>query len=105
MSGRYNFTVEQNTVLRRTFQWKDLAGTIINLTGSTVEMTAKPYKRAAVVLTPYLTLRPLAGAVDLQVPASITNTWDFSSASYDLLVRGIDDRLIEGVIVISKAQS
>ena len=76
----YDFTIEQGTTHRMSFLWEDSEGVPINLTAAT-------------------------GEVQIELPESITTTFSWSQALYDLELVSDDGtvtRLVQGGITISR---
>lgn len=79
-----------------------------DLTGYTAKMDLRPYPRAEAVYDELTTengrLVIDGSKVEVHFPASVTSTYDFLKAYYDLLVmyEGKQWRVAQGVIVFSK---
>lgn len=102
-AGLYNFTIEQGTTFNRTLTWKNPDGSPINLTGYTPKMQIRTSGgRLLLDVTEHLTLIPLSGHVELDLPDTVTSTMDFDTAKYDLKLSATSTtRLVEGLVRIS----
>lgn len=107
----YDFTIEQGTTHRMSFLWEDSDGVAINLTDYTARMQARKAFNAEEVLISATTengmvaLIPATGEVQIELPESITTTFSWSQALYDLELVSDDGtvtRLVQGSITISR---
>lgn len=102
-AGLYRIAIEQGTTFKRTFTSKNPDGSAINLTGYTPKMQIRTAGGKLLLdVTIHLTLTPLAGRVELDLPDTVTATMDFDTAKYDRKLKGTTTtRLIEGLVRIS----
>lgn len=110
-AGEHNFTIEQGTTHRMTFLWEDSNGVPINLTGYTARMQARKGYNASDVLfdastaNGMITLTPATGEVLIVLPESVTSTFKWPQALYDIELTSSDGtvtRLLQGSIDISR---
>lgn len=110
-AGEHNFTIEQGTTHRMTFRWEDSNGVPINLTGYTARMQARKGYNASDVLfdastaNGMITLTPATGEVLIVLPESVTSTFKWPQALYDIELTSSDGtvtRLLQGSIDISR---
>mgnify|MGYP003504288579 CR=1 FL=1 len=107
----YDFTIEQGTTHRMSFLWEDSEGAPINLTDYTARMQARKAFNAdekmiaATTENGMITLIPLTGEVQIELPEDITTTFIWPQALYDLELVSLDGtvtRLVQGLITISR---
>lgn len=110
-AAQYDFTIEQGTTHTETFVWEDPNGVPVNLAGYKARMQARktvtsPDKLIdATTENGLLVVTPAAGKIEFKAPATLTATFAFSQARYDLELESADGtvyRLVEGAITISK---
>lgn len=109
MAGSYNFTIEQGATFQRTLNWKDEAGTPIDLTNYTARMHIKYGSRTGKLARELTTendgiiLDNVQNSITLSIPATQTANFLVDSCVYDLeMVNGERViRLLEGSIIIS----
>lgn len=106
----YDLYVEQGATYVRSFVWKS-DNTAVDLTGYTARMqirrnpTSDEVLFSATTENSLLTLTPLDGKVDLVIPASTTELFDWRNARYDLELEadtGFVYRLVQGTVTVSK---
>jgi hypothetical protein len=113
-AGRYNLTIEEGVDLDLTFTWKDSAGSLINLTGSTAALTIRNLDGTdllAVTDTPgvngnVITLGGVAGTIHVFISHLTTDDDDlnFDETDYDLMIFAADGtpkRLLKGDVFYS----
>ena len=78
--------------------WRWLFGDIPkDLTDYSVLIQIRPFQKSSQVIatfdrtSPYVTVNDLDGSVSLNLPPSVTLTYDFNTASIDCLLRNTDD--------------
>lgn len=107
----YDFTIEQGATHRMIFRWEDSNGVPINLSGYTAHMQArKGYNSSDVLLDAstangMITMTPATGEVLIVLPESVTSTFKWSQALYDIELTSSDGtvtRLLQGSINISR---
>ena len=107
----FNFTIEQGSTLNKVLISKDSVGAIINLTGYTARMQARPSISSDTVYLDMTTangqivLTAQTGSIQLLLSAATTNAIDWQKAKYDLELvssSGAVTRLIYGDIDVSR---
>ena len=107
----FNFTIEQGITLNKVFLWKDSLGAVINLTGYTARMQARPSVTSATIYLDMTTangqivITANTGSIQLLVSATTTNAIEWARAKYDLELvspAGVVTRLIYGDIDVLK---
>jgi hypothetical protein len=89
-AASYNFSIEQGSDLEVVFQYIDENNTFVNLTNYYILLkfiadTGQIYTFDNITdTTNYQMITDNSGRIILNIPARITNTYDFSSANYDL---------------------
>lgn len=118
-ASQHNFNIEQGSSFRLSLTYKDSDGNIIDLTNYCARLTMKAgdqYKTFSTLETNYdeykFTIDGPQGTITLLIPASSTNTYNFSSAKYDLELQSPQDlyagggkytlRVLYGTITIVK---
>lgn len=103
-ASQYNFNIEQGSSFRLALIYKDTNGDVIDLTGYCARLTmrvgSEEYKVFSTLETNYseykFTIDGPQGAINLLIPASSTNDYNFSSAKYDLELQSPQDLYIGG---------
>jgi hypothetical protein len=111
-TGVQNFIINANADFSQQLFWLDQNGNPINLTGYSAKMEIANF--AGPGRTVYYTMTspsggitiptPATGEIDLFIPASVTETFTFANAVYDLLLisgTGAVTRFLEGPITLS----
>lgn len=94
-AAEYNFPIEKGAVFYISFEYKDSTGAIIDLTNWCARLsvesadqnqpiTSFTYVTDTVVPEYSFTINPTTGKIILQLPASTTQSFNFSTAKYDL---------------------
>tara|TARA_R110002074_G_scaffold55685_1_gene137885 strand:- start:303 stop:692 length:390 start_codon:yes stop_codon:yes gene_type:complete len=121
-AGAYNFTIEQGTTVVKQFTYKDAAGSPVDLTGYSASMQLRETHTSTDPISSFTgTINSATGSsglaiiassgsdtkgtIQLTIAATVTETYTFTSAVYDLEIKRIADstvsRLLQGVIVLS----
>jgi hypothetical protein len=119
-ASKYDFTIEQGTSFKLSLIYKDQNGNPINLTDwcarliwKTNSNTTQVFSSNNLDLSVYkFIIDPTIGKLTLMIPAHTTNTFNFTTAKYDLELQSPDDlyngggkfttRLLFGIINIVK---
>ena len=130
-AGIYNFSIEQGSSFRLSLTYKDAQDNIIDITNWCARLimktqykdiakkslsTTKIYSTTNIDYSLYkFYIDGPNGKVVLLLPASVTNSFDFDTAKYDLEIQSPDEfygdggnytiRLLYGVITINKRNS
>ena len=94
-ASQYDFSIEQGSSFSLSLVYKDQAGTPINLTDYCARLTLKTTSGDAITFsttntndTEYkFTIDGPNGLLTLLIPAITTNSFDFTSARYDLEIQ------------------
>lgn len=106
----YDLYIEQGATYLRSFVWKTSSAPV-DLTGYTARMQIRRNPASDEVLfsatteNSLLTITPLDGKVDLVIPATDTESFDWRTARYDLELEssvGVVIRLVQGTVTVSK---
>jgi hypothetical protein len=107
----FDFTIEQGATLNKIFLWKDNLGAVINLTGYTARMQARPSLTSTTIYLDMtnangqIVITAGTGSIQLLLSAATTNAIEWTKAKYDLEVvsgGGAVTRLIYGSIDVSR---
>jgi len=98
-AAQYDFTVEQGSSFKICLVYKDKDKNIVDLTDWCARLTMKPSTGDPIVFTTtnldYSTYKFFIdgpeGKINLLIPASTTNNWNFKLAKYDLELQSPDD--------------
>jgi len=119
-ASQYNFVIEQGSSFVMNLVYKDDNGNIVDLTDWCARLTwvtskniTQTFHTTNIDYNLYkFSIIGNEGKLSLLIPADTTNTFDFSSAKYDLELQSPDDlyigggkyttRLLYGVITINK---
>lgn len=114
MSGKHNLQILQGSTFRVTFTLEEMDSdsnlTAANLVGCLVRMQIRPNHRSTEVyldlgLEGYISISdPQNGEIFIEIPASVTEELDFSSAVYDIEIEYPDGfvlRMVEGKVNLS----
>lgn len=109
-AAKFDLIIEQGATYNKRIQWKDSAGSAVNLSGYTAFLEIKNTKQDADALislavgTGITLTTPASGILDIAMTAVQTAALDFDRAVYDLLlVNGATKyRLMEGNVVLSR---
>jgi hypothetical protein len=122
-ASQYNFSIEQGSSFRMSLIYKDSNGDAIDITNWCARLTWRTSANATQVFTTDnldkslydFNLEGSLGKINLLLPASITNSFDFNTAKYDLELQSDEDhynqggkfviRLLYGNITINKRYS
>ena len=96
---QYNFSIEQGSSFTISLIYKDSSGSPIDLTGWCARLviatdnneTITFVTTNSVVGSYSFTLGGALGTIVLQIPASVTNTYDFNAGRYDLELESINN--------------
>jgi hypothetical protein len=100
----YNFSIEQGSSFRLLLTYKDTNGDVIDLTGYCARLTMKvggqEFKTFSTLNNDYteykFTIDGPQGSINLLIPASATNNYNFNSAKYDLELQSPQDLYVGG---------
>jgi hypothetical protein len=103
-ASKYDFAIEQGTSFKISLVYKDSNGNPINLTNWCARLVWKTNTNAFQTFssknTDYslykFTIDGVNGKLTLMIPASVTNTYTFSMAKYDLELQSPDDLYASG---------
>lgn len=103
-AAQYDFEIEQGSSFRIIFTYKDSNGDVIDisdwcgrLTWKTNSNSVQNFLTTNVDYTNYkFTLEGPEGRLTLEFPASTTNSFDFTSAKYDLELQSDEDHYVSG---------
>lgn len=119
-AAQYDFSVEQGSSFKICLVYKDKDKNIVDLTGWCARLTMKPNNGSSIIFdttnvdysTYKFTIDGENGKLNLLIPASTTNNWDFKVAKYDLEIQSPDDlytgggkytsRILYGTITVVK---
>lgn len=119
-ASKYDFTIEQGSSFKLSLIYKDNNREIINLTDWCARLTWKTNAGVTQIFTTENTDSSLYsfvidgpnGKITLLLPANITNSFNFSTAKYDLELQSPEDlysgggkytvRLLYGIINLAK---
>lgn len=110
-AASYDLLIEQGATFIKDLVWKDSTGTAIDVTGYTARMQIRRNKSAVDVLLTattengYITMGTTDGAIDIEIPDTVTAALTATRGMYDLEVispGGVVTRLIEGTVEISR---
>jgi hypothetical protein len=98
-ASNYDFPIEQGSSFRLSLTYKDNNGDVIDLTGYCARLTMKvgteEYKVFSTLNNDYteykFTIDGPEGTINLLIPASSTNSYNFNSAKYDLELQSPQD--------------
>ncbi len=96
---QYDFSIEQGSSFTISLIYKDSSGSPIDLTGWCARLiiatdhneTITFVTTNSVVGSYSFTLGGVLGTIVLQIPASVTNTYDFNAGRYDLELESINN--------------
>jgi len=104
--GQLDLTIYRGATFRKKFVFKDSAGNAVDITGATIRMSARPYRRGRMVtldFTPYITLTNAAGGeATLEMTPAQTEVLEWNQAVYDMEVEmatGDVYRVLQGSIM------
>lgn len=103
-ASRYDFSIEQGSSFRMSLVYKDDLGNPIDLTGYCARLTWTTSKGAVQTFSTLnvdysvykFSIDAALGKLTLLIPASVTNTFNFETAKYDLELQSNDDLYIGG---------
>lgn len=103
-AAQYDFEIEQGSSFRIIFTYKDSNGNVIDITNWCGRLTWKTNSNTVqnflTTNTDYsnykFTLEGPEGRLILELPASTTNSFEFSSAKYDLELQSDEDHYVSG---------
>lgn len=103
-ASKYDFAIEQGTSFKISLIYKDSNGNPINLTNWCARLIWKTNTNISQIFssqnTDYslykFTIDGVNGKLTLMIPASVTNTYTFSMAKYDLELQSPDDLYASG---------
>jgi hypothetical protein len=111
VSASYNIVCEQGATFNFIFTIKN-DETPWNLTNYTATMTVRPFIGASTTIvvattSNYITLGGVTGKVTVNIPASLTTTFEPGSHDYDLILDsgGTVTRILEGKFVVTPGVS
>ena len=122
LPGTFNLSIYQNATFTWLFIWTTNPccgqGTVnatpqpVDLTGYTATMQFRPYNNDTAPLyydaSSNITLGGIAGTISLTIPASVTGTFTWPSALYDLLLTDSSGNvypLLTGIVTVTPAVS
>ncbi len=97
-ASKYDFAVEQGTSFKMSLIYKDSNGIPINLTGWCARLTWKTNTNVSQIFSSQninfnlykFTIDEVNGKLTLMIPATVTNSYAFTSAKYDLELQSPD---------------
>jgi len=97
-ASKYDFAVEQGTSFKMSLVYKDSNGIPINLTDWCARLTWKTNTNLSQIFSSQnidfnlykFTIDEVHGKLTLMIPASVTNSYSFTSAKYDLELQSPD---------------
>jgi hypothetical protein len=103
-ASKYDFAIEQGTSFKISLVYKDSNGNPINLTNWCARLIWKTNTNASQTFSSQnnndslykFTIDGINGKLTLMIPASVTNTYTFSMAKYDLELQSPDDLYTSG---------
>lgn len=103
-ASQYNFDIEQGSSFKMSLVYKDANGDPIDITNWCARLTWKTNKNITQIFNSNnidtsiykFTIGTTNGKIDLLLPASTTNNFDFSTAKYDLELQSTDDHYTGG---------
>jgi hypothetical protein len=103
-ASKYDFAIEQGTSFKISLVYKDSNGNPINLTNWCARLIWKTNTNASQIFSSQnnndslykFTIDGINGKLTLMIPASVTNTYTFSMAKYDLELQSPDDLYASG---------
>jgi hypothetical protein len=103
-ASKYDFAIEQGTSFKISLVYKDSNGNPINLTNWCARLIWKTNTNASQTFSSQnidyslykFTIDGVNGKLTLMIPASVTNTYTFSMAKYDLELQSPDDLYASG---------
>jgi hypothetical protein len=103
-ASKYDFAIEQGTSFKISLVYKDSNGNPINLTNWCARLIWKTNTNASQTFSSQnnndslykFTIDGINGKLTLMIPASVTNTYTFSMAKYDLELQSPDDLYASG---------
>jgi hypothetical protein len=112
MAGQKNFEVDQNTTFTFIVEYKDNAGSAINLTGASAKLQVRDTKggtKLAFTLTSPsggITIDAPNGKLTVRMTPTQTNKMFYPKSSYDLMLtysNSIKTKLLEGFLTLSRS--
>jgi hypothetical protein len=112
MAGQKNFEVDQNTTFTFIVEYKDNAGSAINLTGASAKLQVRDTKggtKLAFTLTSPsggITIDAPNGKLTVRMTPTQTNKLFYPKSSYDLMLtdsNSIKTKLLEGFLTLSRS--
>jgi hypothetical protein len=112
MAGQKNFEVDQNTTFTFIVEYRDNAGSPINLTGVSAKMQVRDTKggsKLAFTLTSPsggITIDAPNGKLTIRMTPTQTNKLFYPKSSYDLMLTDsnlVKTKLIEGFLTLSRS--
>jgi len=109
MTAKYKIKINQGATLRIPFTWKS-NGTAIDITGFTARMQIRKTISSTEIIHELTTenggiILGGGGAFVIYISDSVTETFNFTTAVYDLEFQMLDGdviRLLEGAVTLSK---
>lgn len=103
-AGNYDFSIEQGTSFRMSLVYKDANGDPIDITDWCARLTWRTSSNVTQIFTTENTdltaykfeIVGSEGRINFLLPASTTNSFDFSSAKYDLELQANYNHYTEG---------
>jgi len=103
-SSKYDFAIEQGTSFKISLIYKDSNGNPINLTNWCARLIWKTNTNVSQTFSSQnnndslynFSIDGINGKLTLMIPASVTNTYTFSMAKYDLELQSPDDLYASG---------
>ena len=103
-AAQYDFEIDQGSSFRIIFKYKDNNGLPIDITNWCARLTWKTNANSAKIFNTNelddseykFTLEGAQGRLILELPASTTNGFDFTSAKYDLELQSDEDHYLSG---------
>jgi len=111
MAEIYDIRIDQGATFQKLILWKDADGNPVDLTGFTARMQIRRRVHSDEVLAEattengYIVFGDDQGTIEISIPASVTEGFDFKRGVYDLELEssgGIVTRLIQGCVYVSR---
>jgi len=104
-ASQYDFNIEQGSSFRMTVVYKDANNNPIDIRGwcariiwttNTGEVSTFTTENSDPSLYNFIILDDNSGTIKFELPANVTNSYNFSSAKYDFELQSDDDHYTDG---------
>lgn len=108
MAAVYDLEIDEGFTFRRVFAWESPPGTPVNLTGFTAKAQIRRRAGQPVLYQMNdgveLVITPLAGEVEMEIPADAFASARWRRARWDLALTkaGERDRLVKGAVTLDR---